>query len=97
MAGHERHEWNKDTDEGIRLYKALYFAKEWRFATSMKGKRSAPAVWEDINEVTTEHWEALRDVLFRKYQRKRCPWKFIQDIDKKLGRETDSLKEGRGR
>ena len=26
----------------------------------------------------------LRDVLWRKYQRKRCPWRFIETIDKLL-------------
>ena len=97
MAGHERHEWNEETEEGIRIYKAVYFAREWRFASSMKGSRRAPMQWEDIDDVTTEHWQALRDVLFRKYQRKRCPWKFIEAIDKKLGREIDNIKQDRGK
>jgi hypothetical protein len=97
MAGHERHEWNEETEEGIRVYKAVYFAREWRFASSMKGSRRAPMQWEDIDDVTTEHWQALRDVLFRKYQRKRCPWKFIEAIDKKLGREIDNIKQDRGK
>ncbi len=97
MAGHERHDWNEETEEGVRLYKAVYFAKEWRFATSMKGSRRDPADWRDIHDVTTEHWQALRDILFRKYQRKRCPWKFIEAIDKKLGREIDNIKQDRGK
>ena len=97
MAGHERHEWNEETDEGTRLYKAVYFAKEWRFATMLKGRRSAPKEWKDIDEPTSENWQALRDILFRKYQRKRCPWKFIEDIDKKLGRELDNIKQDRGK
>ena len=31
-----------------------------------------------------EMWETLRDVLWRKYQRKRCPWELIEAIDKLL-------------
>jgi hypothetical protein len=26
----------------------------------------------------------LRDLLFRKYQRKKLPWKYVVDLDKKL-------------
>lgn len=94
MSGHERHEWKEDTEEGIRLYKAVYFAKEWRFATGMKGTRRDPVEWVDFEKATPELLEALREVLFRKYQRKRCPWKFIEGIDKQLGRKVvESLKK----
>lgn len=85
----QRHEWKVDTDEGLRLYRGIYHAKKWKFTTAMKGTRANPPVWESIEEVTAEHWEALRDVLFRKYQRKRCPWKLIEDIDKKLGKSGE--------
>ncbi len=96
MYGKERHEWREDTEEGTRIYKAVLFAREWRFATAMKGSRRARPEWEDIIEVTTEHWEKLREVLFRKYQRKRCPWKYIEAIDKKLGRDPqESLKDSK--
>ena len=97
MAGHERHDWNEDTEEGTRMYKAVYFAKEWRFATGMKGSRRVPVEWSDIHDPTTEQWQSLRDILFRKYQRKRCPWKFIEAIDKKLGRAVDNIKQDRGK
>ncbi|MEO1856196.1 MAG: hypothetical protein ABGY95_02365 [Rubritalea sp.] len=97
MAGHERHDWTEETEEGTRVYKAVFFAREWRFATSMKGSRRQPVDWRDIHDVTPELWQTLRDILFRKYQRKRCPWKFIEDIDKKLGREIDDIKQNRGK
>jgi len=58
----------------------------------MKGRRSDKQEMEPLadDEVTNEVWEALRDVLFNKYQRRRCPWKLIEDIDKRLGRESES-------
>lgn len=90
MPSKERHEWREDTEEGVRLYKAVFFAREWRFATAMKGSRRDRPEWEDIEEVTEELWEKLRDVLFRKYQRKRCSWKLIESVDKKLGRDTSN-------
>jgi hypothetical protein len=37
--------------------------------------------------VPEELWRELRDILWRKYQRKRCPWKYIEEIDKLLGDE----------
>lgn len=90
MQRQQIHEWREETDEGTRVYKAVYHARDWRVATSMKVGRSEKPMWEDIDPITPEVWEALRDVLFRKYQRKRCPWNFIVEIDKKLGRETEA-------
>lgn len=84
------HEWREETDEGTRVYKAVYHSKDWRIATSIKvGRRDKPE-WEDLDPIPDTVWETLRDVLFRKYQRKRCPWKLIEDIDKKLGREPEA-------
>ena len=82
MQRQQRHEWKEDTDEGLRYFRGIYHSKEWCFTTAPKGRRSEPSVWERIEEPTEEHWLALRDVLYRKYQRKRCPWKLIEDIDK---------------
>lgn len=87
MQRQQIHEWKVDTDEGQRIYKAVYHSKEWSMRTAMKGSRREPAVWEDIEEIKDEHWEALREVLFNKYQRKRCPWKLVESIDKKLGKD----------
>jgi hypothetical protein len=85
----QRHEWKEETDEGMRFYRGIYHSKYWKFTTALKGTRSNPPVWENIETPTDEHWEALRDILFKKYQRKRCPWKLIEDIDKVLGKEPD--------
>jgi hypothetical protein len=88
----QRHEWKEDSEEGLRFYRGIYHSKKWKFTTSLKGTRANPAVWEPIEDVTEAHWEALRDVLFRKYQRKRCPWKLIEGIDKILGKEPETGK-----
>jgi len=96
MQTRQRHEWKEETEEGTRIYRGTYHSKEWRFITCMKGSRRDPAVWEEVEEVTDKHWEALREVVFKKYQRKRCPWKLIEGIDKILGKEPEeSLKKKR--
>jgi len=86
--GKEIHEWKENTDEGVRIYKATHHAGEWSFSASWKVRRSETPLWEDIEEPGEEIWEALRDILWRKYQRRRVSWKLIEEIDKKLGRES---------
>ena len=48
--------------------------------------------WEPIEKPTLENWEALRDVLWRKYQRKRLPFKYLEGVDKIIA----DLKEAEG-
>lgn len=76
----ESHEWRERSDEGLRFWRANLHAGHWSFATTLK----TDADWEKLDPVPREIWEKLRDVLWRKYQRKRCPWKHIENIDKLL-------------
>ena len=46
-----------------------------------------------MEEVDEDVWVMLRNVLFRKYQRRRCSWKLIEQIDKRLGREPEDYEE----
>ena len=56
----------------------------WKERTEEVGRAERDDVeWERV-ELTRAHWVTLRDVLWRKYQRKRCPWRFIETIDKLL-------------
>ncbi len=90
MQRQQRHEWKVDTEEGLRIYRAVFHAKDWRFSTAMKGRRATPSEWEYIDDPTVEHWKGLRETLFNKYQRKRCPWKLIEDIDKLLAKAGET-------
>lgn len=89
----QRHEWKEETEEGIRHFRGIYHSKTWKFSTAMKGSRRAPAVWENIEEVTEAHWRGLREVVFNKYQRKRCPWKLVEGIDKALAKIAEAETE----
>lgn len=90
LSGMDKHEWRERTEEGVRFWRATRHAGRWTFQTTLK---SDPE-WELIDPVPRELWEALRDVLWRKYQRKRCPWELIERIDKLL---EDDDPESRGR
>ena len=76
----ERHEWRERVEEGVRYFKAEHHAGRWAFFTLLKGEDD----WTPIETPDVELWKLLRDLLWRKYQRKRCPWRLVEDIDKRL-------------
>ena len=82
----QRHSWRERTDEGIRFYRASHHGSTWTLQSQLKGED-----WEDHDPITEEEWRKLRDVLWRKYQRRRCPWEFIAKIDAML----EEMAEGR--
>lgn len=80
----ESHEWHERTEEGLRYYRANYHGDRWTFITTLKTEPD----WHPIDPVPEERWRELRDILWRKYQRKRGAWRIIEDIDKMLGDEV---------
>ena len=81
----EVHTWKERTEEGTLVYRACHHAGKWKLECAPKVGRAErdDVEWEHV-ELTRAHWVTLRDVLWRKYQRKRCPWRFIETIDKLL-------------
>lgn len=81
----EVHTWKERTEEGTLVYRACHHASKWKLECAPKVGRAErdDVEWEHV-EFTRAHWVTLRDVLWRKYQRKRCPWRFIEAIDKLL-------------
>lgn len=81
----ESHSWKERTDEGTILYRASHHAGKWTLESAPKvGRALKDEVEYQRLEFTRDHWLTLRDILWRKYQRKRCPWKLIEEIDKLL-------------
>ena len=81
MTKNQIHEWHERREDGRKLYWRGYWnSREWVFRVL------EPEVvgWQDIETPTVEMWLALRDVLWRKYQRKRLPFKFIENVDAML-------------
>ena len=85
----QRHAWREQTEEGVRFYRASHQSSSWTLQSQRKGEED----WQLHDPITREEWEKLREVLWRKYQRGRCPWKLIERIDKRL---EDMEDEGRG-
>jgi hypothetical protein len=77
----ESHEWNERTDEGKRYYRATFHAERWTFHTTLQKDPD----WERLQDVPEEVWRTLREILWRKYQRKRLPWERVAAVDKILG------------
>ena len=81
----EVHTWKERTDEGPLVYRACPHANKWKLECAPKVGRAErdDVEWEQV-EFTRDLWITLRDLLWRKYQRKRCPWRLIEAIDKLL-------------
>ncbi len=87
----EYHTWKEKTEEGTQMYRAGYHASRWTLEHMPKVGRALKenVDWQPV-EFTREHWETLRDILWRKYQRKRGSWRIIEEIDKLLEDDEQS-------
>ena len=73
------HVWKTVTEDGEkREARAERFGGRWRFQSKLKSEAS----WTYFDSPSLEDLEALRDILWRKYQRKRLPWDDVATIDK---------------
>jgi len=93
----ESHEWNENTEEGKRYYRANYQGgrqgsksgrhdskdnlqeSNWTILTTLQ-KRDPK--WDFVDEPTLEMWQEVREIVWKKYQRKRCPWERVVELDK---------------
>ncbi len=83
--GSQKHEWKDKHADGRNItYRAIHHGTEWRVIWSYKVGRSEEVVWEEVESVTFDMWEILRDILWRKYQRRRIPYELVEAIDKRL-------------
>lgn len=77
----ESHEWFENTDEGKVFYRANYIGTRWTIMTTMQKRNPT---WTDLMPVDKEVWMSLREIVWNKYQRKRCPWERVADLDKRI-------------
>ena len=72
------HNWKETTDDGQkREVRATKFGGVWRLQSKLKHE----TLWTHHDMPLLEDLVALRDVLFRKYNRKRLPWEDVVAID----------------
>jgi len=63
------HTWKESNADGVkREVRASKFGGKWRVQSRLKGEES----WTYYDQPILEDLRALRDVLFRKYQRRRA-------------------------
>ena len=75
------HEWHERDEDGVmHIFRASWNSREWMFEVTTKKDPD----WHEVAVPTLEMLEALRDVLWRKYQRSRLPWRFVEDLDAKI-------------
>lgn len=78
----QKYQWREATEEGTRFYRATYHASRWNIATQLKGED-----WTDKFKPSQEVLQNLRELLWAKYQRKRCTWKILSNLDKLIEKE----------
>ncbi len=81
----ESHEWREQSAEGLRYFRATHHGERWTILSTLKTDPD----WEKLDPaaIPEDVWRALRDVVWRKYQRRRCPWERVMELDKFLGDE----------
>lgn len=81
MHKNQAHEWheNRPREEGggKRYFRARWDTRAWRFSLLEPEFDD----WQRIDAPGATEYLALRDVLWRKYQRKRVPFKFLENVD----------------
>ena len=85
LAFMNKFEWRETIEDDVKFYRANYFGREWEMYWKL---RSGEDEWTKISPMELADWQMLRDQLWKKYQRKRCPWKLIEKIDKTLEQLT---------
>ncbi|WP_234042048.1 hypothetical protein [Persicirhabdus sediminis] len=80
----QKHTWREETEEGTKFFRATHHGGRWTYATQMRGEDE----WTQSDPIQPEEWQEIRDMLWNKYQRGRCPWGFIEKIDKILAKEN---------
>jgi hypothetical protein len=76
MKSHEWHERDPEAEE-TRYYRASKFGKKWTVMTTLKSEED----WTKYDPIPLEVLESLRDVLVKKYQRRRIPYEDLLVIN----------------
>ena len=82
------HEWRSATPEGVRReIRAEKFGGRWRIQARIKGEET----WTYYDVPLLEDLAELRDVLWRKYQRKRLPHEDVEAIERLITERGGTL------
>ena len=85
----QKHQWREEGEDGedgkddTKFFRATYHAGKWELYSQLKGDDE----WMHYDPIPVELLEKLREVMWNKYQRGRCPHKLVTKIDKMLGKD----------
>ena len=94
----ESFSWQSRNEDGEKvIYVAEYFGGWWQLTATPKVSRARQdEVKPEPAEFTEDAWRELRDLLWRKYQRRRVSWDMVQHIDDILaGKATNERRDRR--
>jgi len=74
----KRHEWKEQTEHGVRWLRASRHGGKW----SLQCRDAGEETWRAEEPISRESLVALREILFRKYQRRRLPYEHVVEIEK---------------
>ena len=81
-----RHAWTERTADGMkREIRAVKRGGSWRF----QSKLGTQDRWEYFDEPILEDLRSFREVLFRKYQRRRASFEDVEWADRELARRGE--------
>lgn len=87
------YEWRERTDQGARFFWAGRFARQWKIETRLKDE----LVWTTLSPpYEPSVLQALRDVLWAKYQRRKLPFEVVHEIDCQLPEEVRLTTDQKG-
>ena len=93
----ETYSWQGRAEDGSKvIYEASYFGGWWQLTCTPKVSRSRQdEVEPEPAEFTRETWEELRELMWRKYQRRRVSWDRVQQIDDILAGKANNERRDR--
>jgi hypothetical protein len=82
MTKNQVHEWheNRPEDGRKRYFRAYWNSKVWIFRKTDPEDED----WVLVDPPTPKLWQDLHGVLFRKYQRRRLPYRLLQMVEAQL-------------
>lgn len=81
MSSRNIHEWKSTTPEGEkREIRAEKFGGRWRIQSKLKGEEQ----WTYYDSPLVEDLVELRDLLWRKYQRRKLPYEDVTTVEKMI-------------
>ena len=80
-----QHIWKeKDADGGKREVRVTKFGGVWKFQAKLAGEEK----WTYYEQPNLEDLRTLRDIVFRKYQRRRASAEDVASLDKLLREQS---------